>query len=124
MKTIIALMMLACVNYFMDVLTSVTEPVAVSADQQGDWFTLDGEKCHLLSNAHRAAIMTKVQAEPHLWLPSEGDVLAMLDEHEGTLQMTIWPERSIAHKQTTNLGRGATPLIALLELLRAVEGKG
>ena len=68
-----------------------------------------------------------------IWIPAEGDVLGMLEE-EGVRPMLWravsggWLARGYdkTHPVKTHEASGGkpTPLIALLELLRAVEGKG
>ena len=102
--------------------------------EAGDWYSSKGRKCtteRFFGLVHDADWWAYPDA---LWLPSEGDVLAMLDglgvaPHlssergpSGALSwsasgwnpsgMTGEPERS---------GWQPTPLIALLELVRAVE---
>ena len=62
-----------------------------------------------------------------VWLPSEGDVLAMLDERKymPALESSIRIDQAdliwMAYAGRFNSGWHDTPLIALLELLRAVE---
>ena len=65
-----------------------------------------------------------------IWLPAEGDVLAMLGETDGmpALESNVRKDEPelfwIAYAGRDKSGWQKTPLIALLELLRTVEGKG
>ena len=103
--------------------------------QEGDWAVKDGEP----------GLVSPIRLLSDIWLPSEGDVLVMLRHPAPGHSDWIRLEYDFANGKhrayfvaleqqgevPTRLRQGGwldkhgeTPLIALLELLRAVEGKG
>ena len=97
--------------------------------QEGDWRTY-------LSHPRTVYLVAPANLNPQgrdgdgVWLPSEGDVLAMLAE--AGVRPRLWLSVHGAWEADGYRGRdvldtygaSATPLVALLDLLRAVEGRG
>jgi len=102
--------------------------------QVGDWYTFAdrGRYSWLVWEGNNPPIINDDTA---IWIPTEGDALWFLDEAKRDVievgRVGAWHDRPASERfrasvvgKTTGPGYGATRLIALLELLRAVEGKG
>jgi len=111
--------------------------------QDGDWVFLNG-KSRLIRRVRGSdyAIYTLIDSAwykleiGYVWLPSEGDVLGMLENVLDADQREQWhdtwqltrdrfrgPYCAALIYDDDTYGLGETPLIALLELLKAVESK-
>jgi len=95
--------------------------------QKGDWYW----QPEAPEEVYLAQLPEFLIGEDDLvWIPTEGDVLGMLDERNTmpALESNVQKDERdlfwIARAGRSKSGWQKTPLIALLELLRAVEGTG
>jgi len=100
--------------------------------QAGDRFIRPLTQSHprVVEGINHADVMNQLSVADEIWIPTSDDVLGMLDERNTmpALESNVQKDERdlfwIARAGRSKSGWQKTPLIALLELLRAVEGKG